>query len=370
MRVALIHHVGYSFTGLFDLAPSLAKRGHEVIDIYWNGSKEFLAIKDHQNLTRYLVPGLNFSLKGLVTEYPYLPQLPMLIEMVNPKILHAQSHLFLPTFQAIRAAKKLGLPSIITIHGVAADRNTLLNFGQRLYLRTIALCAFNAADKIICLTRSDAERINAIGCPYEKIRIIPNAVNVEHFKPIDKHEESLVIWTGRFVPEKGLEYLIEAARIIAKNNRCVKFLLIGYGPLKAKLVKLASHYGLLGKSVEFGGPYERSEMPNVLSQASIFVLPSLSEGLSISVLEAMACGLPVVCTDIAGVREVVQNGITGILVPPRNPFALSKAIMTLLISGDLRRQMGQKARKTVVERYNWESHINQIERVYSEVIAI
>lgn len=368
MRVSIVHHIGYRFTGLFDLSISLAGKGHEVTDIYWSGSKKFIVSRNSQGLTRYLVPGLNFSLDGIVTEYPYLPFLPKVIQMANPDVVHAQSHLFLPTFQAVRAAKKLGFPSIVTVHGVAADRNILLNFGQGFYLRTLGSSVFKTADRIVCLTRSDAERVAALGCPSEKIRVIPNAVNIDNFKPTDEHTEGLVIWTGRLVPEKGLEYLIEAAKIVAEKKSSVRFLLVGYGPLKTKLMKLASDYRLLGKNVEFRGPKERNEMPEVLGRASIFVLPSLSEGLSVSVLEAMACGLPIICTDILGTKEVIEDGITGLMVPPRNSLALSEAIMTLLDNEDLRKRLGENARKTVIERHNWNLIIDKLEKVYSEVI--
>ena len=370
MRLSLVHHVSYSLTGLHDLPIFLAEKGHDVSDICWSGSKKWIVDRQNSNLTHYLMPGVSFSLPGFVSQYPYIPNLSKAIRLLSPNIVHAQSHLFLPTVEAVKAASKLGIPSVVTVHGVSVDRSILSNSAQQIYLRTLGLDVFRSADRIVCLTRYDAERVAKIGCPNEKIRTVPNAVNTKRFMPSDKDErrDALVVWTGRFVPEKGLPYLVEAAKLVVEKRKNVRFLLVGYGPLKTKIKKLAYDYGLLDRFLNIIGPVGRDKIPSILGKASIFAFPSLSEGQPISVLEAMACGLPVVCSDIPGLREVVRHRINGLVVPARNSPALSNALLTLLSDEDLRKTMGQNSRRLALSKYSWQVVVNQLEKVYSELV--
>jgi len=276
----------------------------------------------------------------------------------------------LTSFQAIKKARRLGLPCVVSVHGVFADRGFGVNFAQRLYLRSLGLSILKSANRVICLTLSDAKEVVRLGCPSEKVRLVPNAVDTELFKPCKEREDNWVVWVGRFVPEKGLNYLIEAAKIIVDDFKFkdVKFLLVGYGPWKKKIMKLAYDYGLAGKFIRFTEALGRDEVAKVLGKATIFVFPSLREGLPLSVLEAMACGVPVVGSDVPGINDVIINGENGLLVPARDPKALAKAVLTLLNDEDLRRELGQKARKLVTEKYCWDSVISKIENIYYEAI--
>ncbi|KON31409.1 hypothetical protein AC478_02865 [miscellaneous Crenarchaeota group-1 archaeon SG8-32-3] len=314
--------------------------------------------------------GLNLNLVGVVQDYPYLPSMPAKLEKLRPDIVHGESHLFLPTVQAIRKAKKMGLPCVVTVHGVFADRDIAFNFFQNLYLRTLGLDVFRKADRIICLTRSDAKEVASFGCHSEKIRLIPNAVDIELFKPEDEREDNLIVWVGRFVPEKGIRYLIEAAATVVNKFKDAKFLLIGYGPLKAKLMKMAYDRGLLGGSVHFLGTLSRNEIANTLRRATVFVIPSLKEGMPISLLEAMASGLAVVGSDIPGINDPVIDEENGLLVSPKNPEILANAILSLLGDSRLRTKLSQNARKHIVENHRWEIIIKRIEKIYNEALEV
>jgi len=371
MHIVRIRHLFYPDMPrdyFYELSTRQVWQGHEVDVLTWSKSGKFSEEKVNEGFTVHRLCGLNFSLFGMVQDYPYLPGLPTKLEMLKPDVVHAESHLFLSTVQAVNMSKKLGLPCVVTVHGVFADRGFAINFAQEAYLRTLGLEVFKNADRIICLTRSDAEEIAGFGCPLNKIRLVPNAVDSEFFKPGDEREDNLIVWVGRFVPEKGVEYLVEAARILVDKHRDVKFLLIGYGPLKTKIIRLVYNYGLLGKSVHFVGPLSREEIAKILSKATVFVFPSLREGLPLSVLEAMACSLPVVGSDIPGVNDVVMHGENGFLVPPKEAKALANGILVLLNDGNIRRSFGKNARQLIVEKYEWNIVINKIEKVYNEAI--
>ncbi len=299
-----------------------------------------------------------------VEDYPYLPGLPRTESALRPEIVHAESHLFLTTLQGVLKAVDLRIPSVVTVHGVAAARSPAVNFAQYVYLRTIGTVVLEKAARVICLTKSDAAEIMKLGCPLKKLRIVPNAVDTELFRPSTDEDENSVVWVGRFVPEKGLNTLIKAARIITRTTK-TKFVLVGYGPLKGELQTLVKSLGL-AKAVEFVGPLARNQIADVLARASVFVLPSLKEGMPVSLLEAMSSGKPVVTSMVGGMGEIISHGETGLLVPPRDSEALARAIGTILGDADLRKRLGRNARELVLAKYNWKTVLRALDMVYRE----
>jgi glycosyltransferase involved in cell wall biosynthesis len=352
----------------YELSAQQVKNGHEIDVLTWKKDGGFSEERMAEGFVVHRLPGLNFRVKGIVQEYPYLPSLPAEIETLKPEVVHVESHLFLTAFQAIMKAKRLRLPCVVTVHGVFAERGRIANFAQYAYLRSLGLKILQGADRVVCLTQSDAAEIEKYGCSSEKIRLVPNAVDTQLFKPCKEVEDNLVVWVGRFVPEKGVEYLIKATKTVSDKFSSAKFLLIGYGPLKAKIIEMAHAYGLIGKFVTFAGPLSRGEIAQILSKATVFVFPSLKEGLPLSVLEALACGNPVVGSNIPGISDIVTHGQNGLLVSPRNPDALANAILTLLEDENLRRRSSQNARRLIVEKYSWNIVLNKIEEVYREAI--
>jgi glycosyltransferase involved in cell wall biosynthesis len=370
MHVARIRHLFYPEMPrdyFYELSARQAEAGHSVDVLTWSRDKECLQIKVPEGFTINTLPGVNVSFPGLPQEYPFLPGLPDKLRRLKPDIIHGESHLFLPTFQAVLQAKKLNLPSIVTVHGVFVERNGFLNFAQKAYIRTFGSKLFKNADRIVCLTQQDVNAISKLGCPAEKIVLIPNAVDTFLFKPSKERRENLVVWVGRFVPEKGVKYLVEAAKMIVQSSPDTEFLLIGYGPLKDRIMKLALHNGLSERTLKFGGKLTRTEIAGLLSIASVFVIPSLSEGMPIALMEAMASGAPVVGSDIPGVSNLVEEGVTGLLVSPRDPVSLASAISELLNDSKKSRSMGNAARNTIVQAYSWSHIMGKMDKLYQEV---
>jgi len=371
MHITRIRHLFYPDIQpdyFFELSMRQAEAGHEVDVLTWRKNESYSDKVVAGGFIIHRLHGLNFRIDGMIEEYPYLPRLPAKIEMLKSEIVHAESHLFLTTFQAISKAKRLGLPSVVTVHGVLAYRGVAVNSMQHIYLHTLGSEVFKRANRVICLTRSDAGEIIKLGCNPKKIRLVPNAIDTEHFKPSKQQEDNLITWVGRFVPEKGVKYLIEAARIVADEFRDVRFILVGYGPLKTKIMRLAYDRGLLNKFVFFPGALSRDEVAKVLGRSRIFVFPSLKEGLPVSVLEAMASGLSVVGSDIEGVKDIISDQYNGLLVPSRSPKALASAISTLLNDRGLGKKMGKNARQSMIEKYSWDIITSKIEKVYCEAI--
>jgi len=189
------------------------------------------------------------------------------------------------------------------------------------------------------------------------IQVVHNGVDTQLFTPSDRKHNNKpvkVITIGRLSPGKGFEDFIEAAEIINKANPQVVFAIAGEGILEKSLTKKISRLGIEGVTKLLGHIGGKNEIAAFYRSADIFVLPSHHEGLPTVVLEAMASGLPVVATKVGGVPSLIEDGVNGYLVAPREPMALADRILRLVDDENLRQQLGKKARERVLEKYNWD----------------
>lgn len=209
--------------------------------------------------------------------------------------------------------------------------------------------------------------------PRRKFRLIYNGVDPEMFSGRDKimAKRALGLPNGpavgtvaALVPVKGLDYFLEAARYVSLEVPEASFVVAGGGALEGALRRRAED---LGVEVRFLGP--RKDVPLVLSALEVFVLPSLSEGMGLSIMEAMAAGLPVVATEVGGIPELVVDGETGVLVPPRDPEALARAILECIRERERAEEMGRKGRKRVRDLFTLARMIREHEILYEELLS-
>ena len=231
------------------------------------------------------------------------------------------------------------------------------------------------ADRVVCVSQRVADfAAGVIGIPPQKLVVVPNGIPVEEFQMDNKAETraalgisvtSLVIGTvGRLHPVKGTRHLIEAFAQCRTSCQLV-LLVIGDGPQRAQLESLAQRLGIADRVYFLGN---RTDVPRLLQAMDVFVLPSEWEGMPNAALEAMATGLPVVATAVGGTPEVVVDGVTGLLVPPRNSEALAQAIAQLLADPELRRRMGQAGRERVEQLFSVEQMVRKTEALYEELL--
>lgn len=220
--------------------------------------------------------------------------------------------------------------------------------------------------------------IQHLGIPAEKTRVIYNAVDVSYFQRTDESDvrlraelgispqDPVLLCVARLDPQKGLRYLIEALPMLVENFPRLQALFVGGGPplRREALQKLADDLGV-GANVQLLGV--QPDVKAYLSAADVFVLPSLYEGLGIVLVEAMAMGCACVASNVGAIPEVVADGQSGFLVQPRNPIALAAAISRLLEDQGLRGRMGMEGRRIVLERFNVEWNIHQLEALYRSV---
>ncbi len=234
-------------------------------------------------------------------------------------------------------------------------------------------------DRIIALTDNDkVEHINCKIAPEDKFVVIHNGVQIEKFEKMQlnaakKKDElqipqnfDIVATVGRLVPEKGQQYLIDAVQKIIEKIPHVVFLVIGSGPLKNKLETKVKRLGL-NNHVRFLGI--RDDLAEILQTIDLFALPSLNEGMGRVLVEAMACSKPVVASCVGGIRDVVQDNITGVLVPPKDADKLAIAIVDLLKDKDRARKMGLEGKKRATDYFTVKSMVEKTHALYKELIT-
>ena len=183
-------------------------------------------------------------------------------------------------------------------------------------------------------------------------QLIPNGVDTEWFTPSERKTRSRIkiLFAGRLNVEKDLPTMLKATDLLVKSGRDIGVEIVGDGPERERLVSMVKQMGLQDV-VNFNGWVDRSMMRTIYSEADIFVLPSIDEGMSNVVLEAMASGMPVVVTRIRGNVDLVEDGVNGFLFEPGDVNAL-KNLLEKVLDEKIRHQMGEKSRKKA-EQYSW-----------------
>lgn len=230
--------------------------------------------------------------------------------------------------------------------------------------------------RYITNSKNVADYLKTKGFPEEKLEVIYNGVEVDKYKSlsVERREDlkkhlgipldSIVIsCVANLRPVKGHIFLIDALSALRELN--FSAIMIGDGTLRDSLIEYSIKKGLNDKTKFLG---QRFDIPELLSITDIFVLSSLSEGMPLSIMEAMASGLPVVATNVGGVSELVIDGETGLLVPPRMPKLLAEKIRLLMNNEALRNTMGLKGQVRVKDNFTFEIMVEKTEAVYKGLI--
>lgn len=348
----------------WELSKLQAKGGHDVnvITCKRNGFAE------HERMWGYEVfrlPRVVMPWDTLGLENPVLPTLGDSIVQIRPDIVDAQSHLFWTTFTSVRAATKMGIPVITTVHGIIAERGPIINAAQWGYIYTFGSWALRHSTVVVCLSRAGMREVENLGVPYERIRVIPLGVSTEVFHPSSRKAEPFVLWAGRFVHEKGLDDLVLAAGLVKQVRPDLKFILIGDGPERPWLINKIHRLRLSDTVVTIGS--QRQEfVADQLRKCLCLVLPSIREGSPRIILEAMSSGTPIIASDLPSISEMATGA--AMLIEPSSPDALSKAILLLSQNDSLRVRLGDAGIEHVRTKYSWERVLPLLDEVYNQVL--
>ena len=298
-------------------------------------------------------------------DVPWLVRVYRLLKDRGIHLMH--SHEFATNVYASLLSRVTGIPVVTTAHGK--------NYYGDKWRRRLAY-RFVARQSVMVAVSNDLKRFLAqrVGIPPGRIRVVHNGIDLSRYKAqqschavraeLGISASQRVIGTvGNLFAIKGQTYLLRACKALASTYPNFVLLVAGEGEQLGALKKEASDIGIAG-NVKFLG--FRNDVPALLQSMEVFVFPSLSEGLPLSLLEALALQKPVVATNVGGIPEIVEDGVTGYLVPPRNPEALVDKILLLLHNPQIAANMGRAGRKKVEEDFGLEQMVLKYQSLYDK----
>lgn len=229
---------------------------------------------------------------------------------------------------------------------------------------------FRIADIVIAPSNFIANLlVNEYNVPNEKIIVIPNGVDTQYFSPGKKKNENekIILSVSRITEQKGIEYLLELTQYVINKMPNVKFIVVGDGPLLNDL-KNTSNSMALSNNLEFLGFITRDRLKEHYRLSDIFITTSIYEPFGLTILEAMASGIPVVAFSVGGIKELVRNDKDGILIPPSRVDLMGDGLIQLLLNSKLKLEYGKNARKRAL-MFKWEKIIPDLENNYKSAIV-
>jgi len=360
--------LGGAETQLVHLATRLKARGWDVRVVSLTPPRAYV-----QELEAAGVPVISLGIKGKLPDPRPAFRLARMIRTWRPEVVH--SHMVHANLVARLVRLLAPVPVLIcTAHSIdEKGRRGSGRLRKMAYRLTDPFC-----DLTTQVSRAGLERYVRIrAVPRHKIRYLPNGIDTERFRPDPELRarlrqelrlETAFAWlaAGRFVVSKDYANMLQAFSRVApeRNEGCL--VIAGDGPLRPSMEQLASDLGVTER-VKFLGT--RRDIPALMNAADAYVISSAWEGMPMVLLEAAASGLPIVATDVGGNSEVVIDGKTGFLVPPKDPDALAQAMLRLMgLPPEERRRMGAVARQHIEANYSLDRVVDQWEALYTELL--
>jgi len=280
------------------------------------------------------------------------------LERMRPDVIHANSLQFQTTAVAARAAARAGVPLVVTAHiGSLEQVPGWVGLGARTHERLVGRRILRRATRAIAVSEAVRQHIEHLA-PRLPVDVVGNGVDHTRFRPRvpeptadHGHRPLRIGLIGRLVPNKGPETALRAFADLIARGASAELEVIGDGPLRGRLEGLARTLGLADR-VRFMG--HLPDPAEALRKLDVVVRPSLTEGMPLGLLEAMACDVTVVASDIPGNASLVRHEVTGLLVPPRDSTALATALYRLAQDPALRRALAANGRHEVAER-SWDA---------------
>ncbi|MCY3629423.1 MAG: N-acetyl-alpha-D-glucosaminyl L-malate synthase BshA [Bacteroidota bacterium] len=375
MRIGITCYPVYGGSGVVatELGRALATRGHEIHFIAY--SLPFRLSKVTENIyfhevsvNRYPLfdfPPYALSLTSKMVDVAKYEALDLL--HVHYAIPHATSAVLA---RDILEKESRSLPVVTTLHGT-----DITIVGQDASYSPVVNYSINASDGVTAVSnflRQETYDAFDIEVP---IKVIPNFIDTEHFRRLEKEHfrsaicapgQKVVVHVSNFRRVKNVSHVVEVFHRILQEGISAKLLLVGDGPDRSNVEQLTRDLGIQ-RAVRFLG--KQDPVQEILSIADLFLLTSGSESFGLAPLEAMACGVPVVCSNVGGLPELVEGSEAGFLCPLGDIHAFAKACIKVLTDDSLHAAMAQHAREYAVRHYDTHSIVAQYEEYYEEIIG-
>jgi len=342
-------NIGGVETGVIDLARYLVKENHKVVVVSNGGG--LVGDLEEIGAVHYVLP---VHKKSPITMLRMISELVKVIKREEIEIVHARSRV--PAWIAYFACRRTKIPFVTTCHGY---------YSRHLFSRVMGWGKF-----VICVSNAVCRRmIEDFSVPYERIRLIHRGVNLERFQffpPEKRFQDFRIGIIGRLSRIKGIEYFLMALAKVKTEIPEIKAVIVGEGrqSYKEELSTLTKQLGL-SDCVEFLG--RRKDISDILLKLNLLVLPTVTqEGFGRVIIEAGACGVPVLATKVGGVVDIIEDGITGILIPPKDVVLMAENIAKILKDRDLSSKLAKNARKKIERVFNLEKMVKEMISVYRE----
>jgi glycosyltransferase involved in cell wall biosynthesis len=377
MRVGMVvSYLQEEFGGHeFYLCRELSRIGHEVT--LYTSNRTRPGYGDKKFITKDMDVGFEikrFHAPFEISEIPVMQGLGKTLMSDKLDLIHAHEFFQFCSLTACRVAQKRRIPFILTQHGYGGlplKKSIWLPFV--LYKKTFGGYVLQKADMIITLTQAAKRALVSDGISEKKIVVIPTGVQTDLYKPSNpslfpdygiSDEEKVILFVGRLVENKGVHILLRAFYAVQKKVIDVRLVIVGGGNLEGYLHSLAQRLGI-EKKVLFLGKIPQEKMPYIYSGADVFVLPTLySEPFGIAAIEALSSGIPVIASNIGGLKEIVCNNEVGYLVNPGDSIMLEKFLIRLLLNDNERNRLARNARQKALEKFCWEKIGRKVSELY------
>jgi glycosyltransferase involved in cell wall biosynthesis len=286
------------------------------------------------------------------------PSFVAVLREFRPDVLHAHFARH-ATAAARKLSAELGVPFTFTAHGYDIFRRPPAKFAEHAA----------AAGAVVVVSEAIARYIrDGLGARPDRIHVIPNGVDIERFQPDGQRPDLLcIVCVARLAPVKNLGLLLEACAELRTRGLEFRCAIVGDGPCRDELVAARARLGLDGM-VDLVGAAEQAEVLAWWRRATVAALTSESEGLGVSLMEAAACGVPAVATAVGGVPEVVEDGVTGLLVPPGDARALAGALERVLRDPGLAARLGAAARRRAGAHFSLARQVDRLLALWAEMM--
>ena len=351
---------------VYDLSRRLIKDGHEVTVVtYKEGDVPYYENDkgvDVYRVDNYMINPNNFIDWIMQLNFNLVAKAS---EIMNTKgkfdVIHAHDWLVANAAKTLKTA--YNIPIVATIHATEAGRNGGIREEQQRYINdTEWMLTYEATEVIVNSNYMKNEVQRLFGLPFEKINVIPNGINLNIYNGIEKNfefrrkyardNEKIIMCAGRLVYEKGFQYLIDAAPKILNNYHDVKFIIAGKGGMMDELKAKANYLGISDK-VYFTGQLCPQDLYTMYKCADVAVFPSTYEPFGIVAIEGMYAGTPIVVSDVGGLNEIVEHGVTGMKSYAGNANSLADSILALLFDQQLAYNVAKNGKEKVKNVYNW-----------------
>jgi glycosyltransferase involved in cell wall biosynthesis len=345
-----------------EITNTLLDRGYQVSFLH------FAQESAHEEGAEVQEVSLPFLYKSQVYTVPSLRASKVLTESLaelKPDVVHASLTLSPLDFILPEICAELGIPLVATFHAPFDDKHRNLSSRTQEFLYSLYAPSLANYDRVIVFSQSQKKFLGRLGVPLERQEVIPNGVDIEKYSPgpsrakAEFNADYLFVYQGRIALEKNVEALLWAWKQAQMPARA-KLLIIGAGNLMPALM---SNYGPENNILWLGSIADEQRRIELLRGADAFILPSFVEGLSLSLLEGMACGLACLATDVGADGEVVREA--GIALNPQRAKSELVTLLPLLCEHpEMMTMMGEKARRRAVERYSLNRNLDQLEAFY------